>query len=191
MSSSRPVRIARVPVRATERAIRLPVARPGAPAVPTAPAPFEVRENRAGTQRANRLTILYAAGLLGLYAALAVYAETAPGGSTSGGTYGLELFAAVAVLLVLAGAVLAFSSSPRRVELRPDATVFVGRFGGRLTLGARRDLDVRVVRRFPPGFLTPSVVEHVEIAPKGTGRRRSFLLDEHLLDLAAPPAAPA
>lgn len=189
MSSSPPVRIARVPVRASGRVVRVPVGRP-TPVLPSGPAgPTEVRENRAGTQRTNRLAVLYAGGLLGLYAALAVYAHGAPGGSSSGEVYGLELFGGVAVLLALAGVLLAFSSSPRRVELRPDATVFVSRFGGRLKLGARADLEVRIVRRFPAGLLSPGVVEHVEVAPKGTGRRRSFLLEEHLLDVAERPAA--
>ncbi len=155
-----------------------------------------MRENRAGIQRANRLAVVYAVALLGVYAILAAYARSAPGGTSPGATYGLEIFAAVAVLLAAAGVLLAFSSSPRRVELHGDATVLVGRLGGRLRLAALRDLDVRVVRRFRAGLLSSAPVEHVEIAPKGKGRRRAFLVEERLLEpigtgLAPSPPTPA
>ena len=189
MSTSRPVRIARTPVRSGDHAIKVPTSRPFTAATPrpaVAARPHDVRPNVAGTQRANRLAVVYAASLLVLYGILAAVARAAPGGGSTGSTISLELFAGIAVLFAAIGVLLALFSAPQRVELAPEATVFISRFGGRLRLGPLAELDVRVIRRFPSGLLAPAPVEHVEVAPKGKGRRRAFLLEEHLLDARTP-----
>ncbi len=132
---------------------------------------------------------MFAASILVLYALLAVYARGAAGGTGPGETTSLELFGAVAVLVALAGVLVSVGSAPRAVELRPDATVFVGRFGQRLALPPRGELEVRVLRRHAAGLLSSRPVELVEVAPKGRGRRRGFLLEEGLLDVPGALAA--
>jgi hypothetical protein len=186
MANSRPVRIVRAPVRAGERAVRVPLPRPtpAETAVPSA----RFLDNGGAVQRANRLSIAYAAALLVVYAILGLYARSAPGGTSPGANSGLEIFAVVAVVLAGVGIVLTLGSAPRRVELGPDGTVFVGRLGNRLRLPPIDELSVRVVRRFPGGWLSSVPVAHVEVAPRRKGRTRSFLVEEHMFDESGPAA---
>lgn len=172
----------------SDRAVKVPVPRSPGPR----PEPTEartVRENRAGMQRANRLALVYSAALLVVFGGLAAYARSAPGGYGPGATADLAVFGGVALLLAAAGVLLSLSGAPRRFELGPETTVVVGRLGGRLLLPPLSELDVRFVRRFPAGVLSSEPTVHVEIAGRKKGRRRAFLVGEHVLEIE--PRTPA
>ncbi len=155
---------------------------------------LRVLDNRSATQRALRLSLLYAVVLAALYAFLAVIARSATGGQSPGATAGLALFGGVAVVVGLLGVGLALSSAPRRIELAGDATVLVGRFGQRRRLPPLGALDVRVVRQYRAGLLSAAPVQQVELTPRTKGRRVTFLVEEGLLEPShvggpLPPAA--
>lgn len=146
-------------------------------------------ENRAAVQRANRLAWIYLIALAIVFGALAAYSRTAPGGASPGANGGLELFAAVALVLGAAGAALTLASAPLRIEVDGGRTVFVGRLGRRLTLPPLAELRLRVVRRFPAGPLAAKPLEQVELTPRQKGRARTFLLEERLLEESGAAAA--
>ena len=182
MANARPVRVARTSARSGEHAVKLArprVASAPRPASPRASGPIVV--NRAAVQRANRLSLLYAGALLVVYGVLGLYARSAPGGTSPGANDGLLWFAGVAVAIAAVGIALTLGSAPRRFELGPERTVVIGRLGRELRLPPLSELNVRVVRRFPEGWLSSAPVEHVEISPRRKGRVRSFLVEEHLL----------
>ncbi|HTP55031.1 MAG TPA: hypothetical protein VML94_08775 [Thermoplasmata archaeon] len=168
---------------------RVRLARPPALAnePPTTPAPAEddagslplpgVRRvvNRAATQRARRLALLYLAVLAALYLGLAVLARSSHGGGTAGTSQDLELFGAVAFAFALVGVFLALLSAPASVEWTPTATVLVSVLGTRRVYPALPGISVRIARRFPPGVLSSEPVESVEIGARGV--RRTYLFD--------------
>ena len=180
-SAARPVRLARPGGQGPPRTIRLAIRSEapvgGAPEVDLLP---ESRPNVAACRRAVRLAMLYAVGITAVYAALIVGAFAGPSAGSAGSTEALVVLGLVAVVLVAGGVVFALGAAPRRVELGTGATVIVGRFGRRYRFPGRDALRPVVLRRFPAGWLTPAPVESVEIA--GGSSRRSFLLDEGLLD---------
>lgn len=178
MSVSRPVRIPRGRPTAGGPATRPSPALDSVPTAGRAPE-GELRRNRAGTQRATRLALLYVVAVGVLYGALAAYARSTPTGGSSGATSGLTVFGVLAVVLAAAGALFSLAAAPRAVELNGPETFVIGRFGGRLRLSTTKELAVRVVRTFPTGLLSSAPVESVEVVQ---GRiRRTLLIEEGLL----------
>ncbi len=185
MSGARPVRVARSSGPAPE-----PPGRSGLSVPSPAPSrPVERRPNTAALRRALWLAVLYVFGIAVVYALLAVLARLAPGGTGPGAANELGAFAAIAALLALAGATVALGSAPREVLLSERQTVVVGRFGRRYVFPGRDRLRVTVLRRVPPGWLSSTAVETVEIF--GGSTRRTFTVDEGLLPEPAPEDEPA
>ncbi len=142
-----------------------------------------VRPNRDASQRVVRLALLYAIGLAVVYAGLVALARAGPTGDSSGTTSALVLVGVLAAVLGAGGVLYSLGAAPRSVELWSEGTVVVGRFWGRYRFPAAGRLRVTVLRRFPAGPLTPGTIESVEIF--GGSSRRSFLLDERILEPAA------
>ncbi len=173
------------------RAVRL--TRTGAerpPAVRDAVAvrlPGERRANTGASTRAARLTIIYVAGIAIVYVALVALSRATTTGSTPGATVDLAFALGLAALLAGVGAVLALGAAPRAVVVGAEETVVLGRFGGRHVFPGRGALTVVVHQRFAAGWLSPTAVASVELL--GGARRRSFMLDEGLLDGVANPGS--
>lgn len=187
---ARPVRVARKPGPDASRPVRR-VARappPPPPAEPPRTGPSdegpERRANRAATQRAFRLTLLYVVGIAAVYGVLAVFARAGPAGTSAATATDLTEIGLVAVALAGVGTVVALGSAPRAVEVGEEETIIVGRFGRRYRFPGRARLRATVLQRFPAGPLTPAAVASVEIV--GGSSRRSFLIDEQLLEGALP-----
>ena len=161
--------------------------------VPRSPAPtdgplLELRPNRAATRRAIRLSVLYVAAVGAIYAGLVALADAGPVGGSPGVVGELLLAGGIAAAIVVVGIVVNLGAVPRAVELRAGSTVVVGRFGRRYRFPPSTELRATVLARIPSGLLAASALETVEIA--GGSTRRSFLLEEHLLDPPRPlPAA--
>ncbi len=173
MSATHPIRIGRA---ARTRAVR--VAGPGAVAPAPSGAP-DVRENRGGTRRALRVGLLFVGVLVVLYATLLLYDRTTPGGTSSGSAGGVLLFSAVALAIGAGGFLVSVGVAPRRVELRPDATVVVGRFGRRREFPRDGSYSARVVRRFPASPIAPEPAVSLELSSNGV--RRTYLVEADLV----------
>jgi hypothetical protein len=171
---------------ASERAVRIR-RRPGAaPPGPAAAGPAGAyRPNRAGTQRAVRLTLLFLVLLAALYVLLVALDRSTPGGTTSGATSGLYLFSEIAALIGVGGAVLTLAQAPRGVEFRPQATIVVGRFGRRRPFPPEGSLSVRSLRRYPRSFLAGEPVLTLELT-RENGRRATIWLEEGILAPTEP-----
>jgi hypothetical protein len=124
--------------------------------------------------------VLYSAGIAVVYSVLALVARTGPAGGSAGTSTELLVVGVLAVLLAAVGVVVALGAAPRAVEVGDSETVVVGRFGRRYRFPGRGRLRTTVLQRIPAGLLSPVTLESVEIA--GGSTRRSFLLDEQLLE---------
>ena len=170
-----------------------PAAAAGVPVAPSRPVPVvasppaEVRANSGATRRAVRLSLLYAVGIGAVYAGLVGLARSSTSGASAGGTAELGWVGLLALAVAAAGVVVALGAVPRAVELGEEATIVVGRFGRRYRYPGRAHLRTTVLQRSPAGVLSPVTLESVEIA--GGTARRSFLLDERLLEPVNGPAA--
>jgi len=186
VASARRVRLTRPSTPGPPR--QPPIAAPPAEELEPAERPaVERRANRGATQREIRVTITYLVGIAVVYALLVAIARTGPTGSSGGTSGDLLLFGLVAIVLAAAGTVVSVGAAPRSVELGDTETVVVGRFGRRYRFPGRGRLRWTVLQRFPAGPLSPVTLESVEIS--GGTTRRSFLLEEQLLEPAAPSAA--
>jgi hypothetical protein len=178
---------------------RVRIARPPpAPPPPSSPAPepsaelpFGSREavrraNRAGVQRVRRLTIVYVVGLAAIYLALALLSRSGPAGASPGAARDLELVGGIALALALGGAMLTLLSAPTAVERWGSEMVFVSAVGTRRRIPIDGRLSVRVLRRYPAGWLADAPVESTEVAV-GT-RRRTYLLEPGLVAATEDPA---
>jgi hypothetical protein len=184
---ARPVRITRRTTAPGPRPTVVAISKVVTPSPTPAEAPWlERRPNRAATRRAIRLSALYAAGVGAVYAGLVALAETGPASGSTGLDGALALAGGLAAAIVVVGTLVALGAAPRAVELHADATVVLGRFGRRYSFPPPAELRTTVLQRIPSGLLASVALETVEIA--GGSTRRSFLLEEHLLD---PPGAPA
>ena len=146
----------------------------------------ERRTNVGGSQRAIRLTLLYVAALAVLYASFVLYDRTAPGGSSSAAGNGVLLFTFLFVAFAVGGAIYTLTPSPRGVEVAPDRTTIVGRWGFRRTLPRLELLSVSVVRRYPTGWLASTPVELIVLWGEDVPGR-SYLVDAQLFEGAAAP----
>ena len=146
--------------------------------------------NRAGTQRVVRLTAIYLIALAALYLAFAIYARSAPGGTSSAGQIELLEFTAVAVAIGLAGAVLTLTPAPRAILRRADGFTVVGRWGRATEWAPLGEVTVRRVRHYPAGFLSEAPVESLEISGAGHPAR-SYLLEAGLVAETTPARAPS
>ncbi len=177
-SDPRPVRIVRSgPGRA--RAARLPPSAADAATAGGGTRPAR-RENRGGTRRVQRLALLFVVGVAVLFATLAQYASTLPAGRGPGTGQAVEAFAGLGLAVAAGGVVLTLASAPRAVEFGPGAVVVVGRFGRRHRFPPREDLSVRLLRRYPAGFLSDSEVDAVELM--GGAGKATFYLERGILD---------
>jgi hypothetical protein len=176
MSTPRAVRIPRATKESPFATVRMPV-----PSThPTTSLAERVRANRAGTQRAVRLTLLYLVVLAILYVAFVAYGRTVPGGTSSGMGYALTEFGLLALVLGVVGGALTLSPAPRAVERFPDGFVVVGRWGRRTAWTPLPKVSVRLVRRYPAGFLSKETVDLVEVSASGK-RPRGYLVESGLL----------
>jgi len=126
------------------------------------------------------------AALAVLYASFVLYDRTAPGGSSSAAGNGVLLFTFLFVAFALGGAIYTLTPAPRAVEVTPDRTTIVGRWGSRRTLPRLGLLSVSVVRRYPAGWLANTPVELIVLWGEGVPGR-SYLVDAQLLEGAAAP----
>jgi hypothetical protein len=186
---------------ATPRAVRIPRSSPpsdtreGPPvgSLPSEPAPgrppagTEHLDNRAGRQRASRLSMIYLVALIVMYVGFVVLDRTSAGGSTTAVTTGLLVFTVVAAALAVGGVLVTLSPAPRRIEVSPAAVVVVEWTGRRRTFPPLEDLRVEVIRRHPAGFLSRDPVETVELT--GGRRRRTYQVTEGLLPERRPARA--
>lgn len=163
MATSRPVRIPRsgtpppavgTSIGSTDREA------PGGKEGGTTP---ERRANVGGSQRVVRVAALYVAVLAALYTAFVLYDRTAPGGTAPPETNGLLLFTALFVAFALVGALYTLTPAPRALEVGADRVTVVGRWGRRRSLPPLDLLSLRVVRRYPAGWLADTPVELVEL----------------------------
>lgn len=136
-------------------------------------------------QRARRLTLIYVVALAALYLGFSILARGTAGGGSAGSAGDLRLFGAVALVLAFAGAFLTLGSAPSAVELGDGPIVIVGAYGTRRTFRRGPELSVRVVRRYPAGWLSPGPVESTEIVSGGV--RRTYLLDAGTLAATGGP----
>ncbi len=182
MATPRAVRIPRSPPAAVA-----PGPEPSAPPVPDASAPsrsIERRENRAGRQRALRLTTIYLGALLAMYLGFVALDRLSPGGTSATATDGLYLFTGLAALLAIGGSVVTLGPAPRAIEVGAAAVIVVEWTGRRRTFPPLADLRVDVVRRYPSGWLSRDPVEAVELT--GARRRRTYQVTEGLLPERRP-----
>jgi len=193
MSEARPVRIARTPrprdapplpppSRATEAIGSTGAVGPRGLAT-------DRRENLGASQRAVRLSLLYAAALVVVFGGLVAFSYAGPAAGSTGTTFDLLVAGLTAALVGAVGVVVTLGSAPRAVELGEDRTVVVGRFGHRYTFPGRGQLRTTVWQRVPAGVLTSVPLESVELA--GGSTRRTFLLDEGLLATEGKGALPS
>ncbi len=175
MTNPRAVRIPRTLPPGTARAVRPTVVR----TAPPTSGPADVRTNRAGTQRAVRISLVYLGAVAALYLGTLLYDTSRPDLLTPGVTSDLTVFGVVALLLGVVGALLSLGPAPRSVELRPGSIVVVDRWGRRREWSPRGSVHVRVVRRYPAGLLASEPVESVELAL--AGRRSHYLVTAGLL----------
>jgi len=165
------------------RAVRIPRDRatPGpGPAAAAQRAPT-IRPNRGGRERSIRIAAVYAGAVLALTAVLAALDLTGANASRPGDQQGLELFLGVAFLMVLGSVVYAVSPAPRRVEVRAESVVVVGRWGRRRSFPPLGSLGIQVVRHFPPGPLTPYPVDVVRVTD-ARDRIATYEVESGLLD---------
>ena len=144
-----------------------------------------VRRNRGGTRRALRIGMVYAGAVLVLTVILVVLDLSGPYATRPGELQGLELFLAVAALLVVGSLLLALSPAPRSVVLRGDSLVVVGRWGTRRAFGAPGSFSHRVLREFPETRLSPDPVEVVRVTDL-RGRSVTYEVERGLLTRDGP-----
>lgn len=174
----------------TSRAIRIPrgpSADRGAPPLATAEGPPTspvslgfAQPNRAGTQRAVRLTLFYLVVLALLYLGFVLWDRSAPGGSSPGAEGGLIDFSAVALVLAGVGVFLSLAPAPRAVERLPTSLVVVDRWGRRVEWTPLDEVTFRTLRHHPAGLLSDAPVDSVQVSHRG-GRTRTYLVEAGLL----------
>jgi len=179
------------------RAVRIPRSRTAPaptpvdveePAVPERAPTIDRRPNRAGMQRAQRLSIAYVAVLFLVYAGFVAYDRSTPSGASPGAASSLLLFGEVALALALGGVILTLLSAPRAIELSPYQTMVLGSLGTRRQFPPISSIQIRVLRRYPAGFLSTVPTVSTELSA-GT-LRRTYLLEEGLLPPSPPAGAP-
>jgi len=169
MSEPRPVRIARTsgspPAKTSEARDRSAAG----------PAPVDFRPNRAGTQRAYRISLVYLVILIALYLAFALSSRDSPGGTGAAATTNLGLFTLAAAVLAVGGVAFTFTPVPRGILREADGFVLVGRWGNRSEWRPLSQVTIHRVRHYPAGFLASAPVDSVELTREGRGRRSYFL----------------
>jgi len=176
MVTPRAIRIPRGPsdhLRDTRRPVK---ARPASPPL----LPGLRRPNRAGTQRAVRLMLLYLVVLTLLYLGFVLYDRNAPGGMSPGAQGGLVAFSVVALVVAVVGALLSITPAPRAVEQSSTSLAVVGRWGRRTEWAPLDEVTVRKVRSYPAGLLSGEPVDSVEVSSPGR-TTRSYLVEAGLL----------
>jgi hypothetical protein len=165
------------------RAVRIPRGRPPPAGEPPAPlaTPPELRPNRGGTERAIRIAGVYSGGILALTVILSALDLSMSDAARPGVQQGLELFLVVATLLAVASILYALSPAPRRVEVRADRMVVVGRWGNRRVFAGPGGPALRVVRHVAPSPLTPRPVDVVRVVDSN-GRAVTYEIESGLLD---------
>jgi hypothetical protein len=176
MTAPRAIRIPRGP---TDRPRTLRATADERPAASPV-SPGARRPNRAGTQRAVRLALLFLILLALLYVGFVLYDRTAPGGTSPGAQAELIDFSGVAAVLAAAGALLSLTPAPRAVERSSTSLVVVGRWGRRTEWAPLDEVTVRRVRQYPAGLLSDEPVDSVEVSSRGR-RTRSYLVEAGLL----------
>ncbi len=185
MSGPRAVRIPRAGTAGSATGPRSPESGPLPASIPLDRVP-----NRAGTQRVVRLTALYLIALAALYLAFALYARSAPGGTSSAGQIELLEFTIVALAIGVAGAILTLTPAPRAILRRVDGFTVVGRWGRATEWTPLREITVRRVRRYPAGFLSEAPVESLEVSGAGH-RAHSYLLEAGIVAETSPARPPS
>jgi hypothetical protein len=144
--------------------------------------------NRAGTQRAVRVAVLYVVAVLALTAILTALDLNSSEASRPAVQQGLELFLGVAFALIVGSVLFTFYPAPRSVEVVGGEATVVGRWGRRHELGPIDGLVPKVVRHFPAGPLSTRPVDMVEVRD-GRGRKRVYQVESGLFDPEPAPGA--
>ena len=179
MATSRPVRIPRsIPGRANA----LPFASvppTDSPSEPRHAGSVERRPNVGGSQRALRVSVLYVVVLAVLYVGFVLYDRTAPGGTSSPSANGVLLLTVLFAVFGVGGVLYTLTPAPRAVEVGAASVTVVGRWGRRRSFPPLDQLSVRMVRRYPAGWLADTVVELAEVWGPDVPVR-GYLVDQEL-----------
>ena len=152
-AAPRPIRIPRSGTTPT-RTVRFS-ASPRSAEQPRGPTVRDRKENRSGTQRAVRVSLLFVLAIAVLYGGFVLLAGTSSDGTGPGVWQQIELFGLIAIVVSVGGALLTLGSAPRAIETDANGTVVVGRFGRRRRFAAGVPMSVRLVQKSPPDSCRP------------------------------------
>ncbi|MCI4318712.1 MAG: hypothetical protein L3K23_01080 [Thermoplasmata archaeon] len=169
MSTSRAVRIARTPLEASS----VIVGSGGAGATPFAP-------NRGGAQRGVRLFLLFVVVALAVYVTFVGLAASSPTSGVKDNPAVYVVLTMVAALIALVGFFITLGRAPRAAAWRSEHLLVRERLG-KLRRFRRAGLQVSVVYRYTPGFLSTDPTELVTVTD-ADGRRGNYLVGRGFLD---------
>ena len=172
MSTSRAVRIARP---------SLTTAPGGASAVGTGGTSFA--PNRGGAQRGVRLFLLFVVVALVVYLMFVGLAASSPTSGVRDNPAVYVVLSLVAVVIALVGFFITLGRAPRAVAWRGEHLLVRERLG-KLRRFRRAGLQISVVYRYTPGFLSADPTELVTVTD-ADGRRGHYLVGRGFLDLDA------
>lgn len=144
-------------------------------------------DNRAGRERGRRMFLLFGSVLLAIWLLFVALSLSSPTVGVSGDA---AVYAALTVIALLLGAVgwaLTLGRAPQGFWERDGDLVIRENFGRRRRLPGPPMLTVRVVQRYPAGFLGPAPAELVELSAPGEGRR-AYLVGREFFPV--PPQEP-
>ena len=170
MSTSRAVRIARPPLAAAPGAVTAG----GTGATVFAP-------NRGGAQRGVRLFVLFVVVALAVYLTFVGLAASSPSSGVRSNPAVYLVLTLVAVLIALVGFFITLGRAPRSIAWRGEYLLVRERLG-KLRRFRRAGLQVSVVYRYTPGFLSVDPTELVTVTD-ADGRRGNYLVGRGVLDL--------
>ncbi|HLN50894.1 MAG TPA: hypothetical protein VK455_02405 [Thermoplasmata archaeon] len=146
---------------------------------PAGPTVRERKENRSGTQRAVRVSLLFVLAIAVLYGGFVLLAGSASDRTGPGVWQQIELFGLIAIAVSVGGTLLTLGSAPRAIETDANGTVVVGRFGRHRRYAAGVPISVRLVQKHPAGFLSPTAIDVVEVT--AGPQRATYFLEEGML----------
>ncbi len=179
MQVGRPIRIPR-----SSTDDRAPGAAPRADNAPEPGAPRgsseNYRSNRGGFARAFRIYLLYLIALAALYGFFLTLDIRSTVAGTSISESGILGFTLVALALAVVGAWVTLGQAPRGARFDPRQIVVTERWGRVVIFPPAEDLKIRLVRRHPRSFLSPTPTATVLVVTQA-GARRTYLIDEKML----------
>lgn len=172
---------------AAPRAVRIARAASAAPAAGPSARPHFV-PNRAGDTRARRLFLLFAVLLVAIYATFAALTLSNPVPGVRENLFAWAAFSLLALALALWGWSITIGRAPRGVLVRSEELLVRERLGGSRRV-LRSALDgIKVVQRYPAGWIAPEPTVLAEVRVEG-GRARTYLVGESFFADLSEPAA--